>query len=150
MLWAQYSTITRELLGVSYSDETFVALPNTAIASYVEWSDVPPAPWSWNKELLNWSLPTHALLTQQEFMDRWEYAGLGAVLDLLFTLEVDTGAGGAAARKWLTRFRTARGIDPTDPRTIDGTDQLIAMGVAAGAVTSQQATDGRPVVLGDL
>lgn len=90
------------------------------------------------------------LLTQQEFMDRWEAAGLGAVLDMLFALEVANNASGAAARKWLTRFRTARGIDPADPRTIAGTDDLCALAVLTGVVTTVQVAAGRPMVLAPL
>jgi hypothetical protein len=91
-----------------------------------------------------------ALLTQQEFMDRWEAAGLGAVLDLVFTLEVVNSPTGTAARKWLTRFRAARGIDPADPRTAGGFEALCAMAASAGLVTTAAVDAGRPVVLAPL
>lgn len=90
------------------------------------------------------------LLTQQEFMDRWEAAGLGAVLDMLFSLEVAATSNGAAARKWLTRFRTARGIDPADPRTIAGVDDLCALAVAGSVVTAGAVAAGRSIVLAPL
>lgn len=93
------------------------------------------------------AIPGEPLLSQQEFMDRWEAAGLGAVLDMLFALEVQNTTAGAGARKWLTRFRTARGIDPADARTIAGTDDLCALAVAGSVVTAAQVTAGRPIVL---
>lgn len=126
---------------------------NSVIRELPEWDAPPALPYVWSPEHLNWVVPADAtkpLLTQQEFMDRWEAAGLGAVLDLLFTLEVADSPQGSAARKWLTRFRTARGIDPADTRTIAGTDDLCALGIAAGVVTTAAVTAGRPIVLAPL
>ena len=126
---------------------------NSVIRELEAWDAPPPLPYVWSPASIDWVVPASTpkpLLSQQEFMDRWEAAGLGAVLDLLFTLEVADSPQGSAARKWLTRFRSARGINPADPRTIAGTDDLCALGVAATVVSSEAVTAGRPIVLAPL
>jgi hypothetical protein len=87
------------------------------------------------------------LLTQREFMGRWRASGAGAVLSLLFTLEVRDSTAGAQAREWLTDFRTARGIDPLLEETATSTDSALAFGVAAGVITQAQADAARPLLL---
>lgn len=86
-------------------------------------------------------------LSQLEFLDRWEESPAEPVLTLLFSLEVQASAAGAAARRFLTRFRSAEGIDPTDPRTIAGTDAALAMGVQSGTITQGQADAARAAIL---
>jgi hypothetical protein len=88
-----------------------------------------------------------ALLTQREFMKRWRESGAGAVLSMLFALEVKDSAAGAQAREWLTEFRTARGIDPLLDETATSTDAALSFGIAAGVITSAQAAAARPLIL---
>ncbi len=87
------------------------------------------------------------LLTQQEFMDRWEASPAAPVLDFLFVLEGKDSNAGAMARKWLTRFRTARGIDPKDDRTVANTDNALGLGVSQNLITTAQAADARLIIL---
>ena len=87
------------------------------------------------------------LLSQREFMKRWRESGAGAVITLLFSLEVKDTAQGTQAREWLNDFRTARGIDPELQETIDSTDAALAFGVAAGAISSATATAARASIL---
>ncbi|MBY0490633.1 MAG: hypothetical protein K2R93_12395 [Gemmatimonadaceae bacterium] len=150
---------TRALLGVSPTTEDLLAQlggsypPQSITTVLPEWADVPPAPYAWDPALANFSLPRRTeLLSQQQFMDRWELSGAGPCMDLLFALEAKDSAGGAYARKVLTRFRTARGIDPADPRTVQLTDALLGMGLTQSPplLTSQQAADARAVILAPL
>lgn len=126
---------------------------NSVIRELEAWDAPPPLPYVWSPAALDWAVPAAIAkppLTQREFMARWRAAGLGAVLTMVFALEVKDSPAGAAAREWLTEFRTARGIDPADPDTIANADGVLAMAVASGVVTQAQADAGRPVVLAPL
>lgn len=155
-----FHAATRALLGVAPTDEDLLAQlggaypPDSITTVLPEWTEVPPAPYAWNGDLQNFALPQRALLTQQEFMDRWVLAGpkAEACMDLLFAAEPLANASGTFARKTLTRFRTARGIDPADPRTVTLTDTLLGMGVAASPalLSAQEAAAARAVILAPL
>lgn len=87
------------------------------------------------------------LLSQREFLKRWRDAGVGAVVTLLFALEVKDSAQGTQAREWLNDFRTARGIDPLLPETQASTDAALAFGVSAEKITQEEADAARPLIL---
>jgi hypothetical protein len=151
-----YHSTTRVLLGAALTEAALLAqlgsLPEqSVVATLSEWAAVPTAPYAWNPARANFAVPAREeLLTQQEFMDRWELSGAQACMDLLFALEPKDSTEGTFARKTLTRFRTARGIDPADPRTVLLTDTLLGLGVTRGLITSEVAATARPVVLAPL
>ena len=151
-MWVQFSSSTGEFIGAAVNQSDLPILSGTSIAAYPEWDDVPPLPWEWNPALRNFALPQRSLLTQQEFMDRWVTAGpkAEACMDQLFAAEPLTSASGTFARKTLTRFRSARGISPEDPRTVALTDTLLNMGVTNGILTVQEAADARLIILAAL
>jgi hypothetical protein len=126
---------------------------HSVIRELEAWDAPPPLPYVWSPTHIDWVVPAGApkpLLTQLEFMARWRAAGLGAVLTMVFSLEVKDSPTGAAAREWLTEFRSARGIDPGDFNTVSSTTGVLAMAVASGVVTQTAAEDGLPIVLAPL
>jgi hypothetical protein len=151
-----YHSTSRALLGAALTEPELLAqlgtLPEeSVVATLSEWAAVPTAPYAWNPARANFAVPAREeLLTQQEFMDRWELSGAQACMDLLFALEPKDSADGTFARKTLTRFRTARGIDPADKRTGLLTDTLLGIGVAQALVTSEQAAAARLIILAPL
>lgn len=73
-------------------------------------------------------------LSPQEFMDRFP----GAVLRFLTAMQITEGPQGDAVRAELLRFTVVKSVDPTDERTVAGTEGMLLLAAWANVIASEE------------
>jgi hypothetical protein len=73
-------------------------------------------------------------LSPQEFMDRFP----AAVLRFLTAMQITEGPAGDAVRAELLRFTVVKSVDPTDARTVAGTEGMLLLAAWANVITSDE------------